>query len=137
MPRIVGFTGSSEIITPAQLDALPALLDGLTEFHHGSCWEADVKAARLVRSLFSFGVTIVSHPGPIGDESGVDDIILPSLPYLDRNRVIVDSSGELIACPRGTVEVLRSGTWATIRYARQLKRKITIIFRDGIVRVFE
>jgi hypothetical protein len=39
-------------------------------------------------------------------------------PYLERNHDIVDETTILIACPNGE-ERMRSGTWATVRYARQ------------------
>jgi hypothetical protein len=53
--------------------------------------------------------------------------------YLDRNHDIVDSSDLLIAVSESTVEVLRSGTWATIRYAKKLRKPIKIIYPDGKV----
>ncbi len=57
--------------------------------------------------------------------------VLESKPYLERNRDIVDASEVLIACPSTREEVMRSGTWATVRYARKKGMKITLIFRDG------
>lgn len=135
MNREVGFTGTEYGMTDIQKSVFVSLLDGLTLFRHGSCWGADVQAARIVRDLFSFGVHIVAHPGPVGDDSGIDDETLPPLPYLERNHVIVDLTGELIACPKGNNEVLRSGTWATIRYAHKIGRKVTIIFPGGHVKV--
>jgi hypothetical protein len=55
------------------------------------------------------------------------------LPYLHRNRKIVDDCVlGLLATPSGR-EVLRSGTWSTIRYARGLGRRITIFWPDGSV----
>lgn len=40
--------------------------------------------------------------------------------YLDRNREMVDGADVLIAFPKTAEEETRSGTWATIRYARKV-----------------
>ena len=50
-------------------------------------------------------------------------------PYLERNQDIADETGILLACPSGFKEVLRSGTWATIRRGKI----VAIIFPDGSV----
>lgn len=55
-------------------------------------------------------------------------LFIPIKPPLVRNHDIVDSTELLIACPKEQVEVLRSGTWATIRYAR--KKEITVWLID-------
>ena len=54
--------------------------------------------------------------------------------YLDRNHDIVDAADVLIAAPSGTTEKRRSGTWATVRYARKLGRTICVVLPDGVVR---
>src|SRR6185295_3683952 len=51
---------------------------------------------------------------------------------LDRNHDIVDETQMLIAAPKGPEEQ-RSGTWATVRYARKLGRRIVIVWPDGEV----
>jgi len=51
--------------------------------------------------------------------------------YLKRNKDIVKSTDMLIAFPFTQFEVIRSGTWQTIRYARKLKKKILIIYPNG------
>jgi len=52
-------------------------------------------------------------------------------PPLVRNRDIVDATDMLIAAPATRKEVLRSGTWATIRYAKKMKKWIYIIYPSG------
>jgi predicted Rossmann fold nucleotide-binding protein DprA/Smf involved in DNA uptake len=47
---------------------------------------------------------------------------------LVRNRAIVNSSGLLIAAPAGE-EILRSGTWSTVRYARSKDKRVRILER--------
>jgi outer membrane protein insertion porin family len=59
-------------------------------------------------------------------------VITTTVTPLDRNRAIVDSCDVLIACPKGPEEQ-RSGTWATVRYARKQKKRIVIIWPDGEV----
>jgi hypothetical protein len=49
-------------------------------------------------------------------------------PYLVRNREIVEGVDLLIACPKEPVEVLRSGTWATVRIARRLGVPVVLIW---------
>ncbi len=55
-------------------------------------------------------------------------------PYLKRNHDIVDESDILIGFPSSEEERLRSGTWATVRYARKTGKRIYIIFPDGKVK---
>jgi hypothetical protein len=50
-----------------------------------------------------------------------------------RNHDIVDETELLIACPGELAEAVRSGTWATVRYARKLGRPIVIFWPDGSV----
>jgi hypothetical protein len=40
-----------------------------------------------------------------------------------------------VAAPRTPIETLRSGTWATVRYARAYGRPVWIVLPDGSVRV--
>lgn len=54
-------------------------------------------------------------------------------PYLERNQDIVRSTELLLATPENNVEQQRSGTWATIRFARKMNKSIIIIDTDGIV----
>lgn len=61
-----------------------------------------------------------------------DDIRDP-LPPLERNHRIVDACDVLIACPKDAQEQLRSGTWATVRYARKQGKRVIVITPDGTV----
>jgi len=140
----IGFTGTSEPQQNAQLEALTTELlrlhDAglLDEFHHGDCINADENADCIV--LFRTTARVVAHP-PINAIarafcSGVKGRFerREPKPYLERNRDIVDETDELIACPRAKLEQQRSGTWATIRYARKMGKPITIIFPDGRIK---
>lgn len=52
-------------------------------------------------------------------------------PPLERNCIMVRRCNVLIATPRGFAEELRSGTWATIRFARKIGRPIRVVWPDG------
>ncbi len=41
--------------------------------------------------------------------------------------------GLMVAAPKSFAEELRSGTWATVRYARKQKKPVVIVFPDGSV----
>jgi len=82
-------------------------------------------------------VAVIGHPGdwpPLTSKEAVatSHPLHPCRPHLDRNRPIVDSCDVLLACPHGPEEP-RSGTWATIRYARKVGRKIFVFWPDGKV----
>jgi hypothetical protein len=83
------------------------------------------------------GYNITIHPPSNGKkralckDKGVT--ILPPRPYMERNQNIVNQSDVLIGVPKDTKEVIRSGTWATIRRARKRKMMILIIWPDGMV----
>lgn len=48
------------------------------------------------------------------------DMLIKEKSYLNRNKDIIDQSDFLIACPQDKEqEVLRSGTWSTIRNAKK------------------
>jgi hypothetical protein len=56
---------------------------------------------------------------------------MPEAPFLKRNKNIVDYTDLLVACPNGFEEVIRSGTWATWRYAVKQEKLWIIIWPDG------
>lgn len=119
----LGFTGTRMGMSREQKVSFDALLFELqpTEFHHGGCVGADAQAHEIVRHRLP-ECRIVIHPtrpGPHRASELVADELRDEAPPLDRNRTIVDSVEHMAAAPLGDQEVLRSGTWATIRYARK------------------
>lgn len=132
----VGFTGSRHRITPAQVGAVASRLRmlrdvyGADEFHHGDCVEADAAAAAVAREL---GLRVVAHPptNPRFRAWFPSDEERAPLPYLDRDRAIVEAVAVLIACPRTWVEEQRSGTWFTVRRARRRRIGRMVIGPDG------
>jgi len=134
----VGFTGTQEGLTIPQVQTLIEVFEMveqstvISEFHHGDCIGADKMAALAAQDL---GATIVGHPpdNPSKRCFFESDEQRDEKPYLVRNHEIVDEVGMLIACPKGPSEELRSGTWATVRYARKKKLDTVIIYPDGNV----
>ena len=136
----VGFTGSRTGITVAQASELLDLLAQLpagTWFHHGDCRGADAQAHEIAQAQ---SLKISVHP-PINRGARAfttGDFTHPEAPYMRRNSEIVAATSWLIATPNGYDEVARgSGTWATIREAKRLGKKVTIIFPNGVKETFD
>lgn len=134
-----GFTGTQNGMTDRQRQALIKYLAEVPRFrwHHGDCIGADAESHAIVMAM---SLPVILHP-PTNPRKrafcqGAMEIRLEQ-DYLVRNHQIVDESVRLIACPSGFEETMRSGTWATVRYARKFPRQklITIIWPDGNVTV--
>jgi hypothetical protein len=135
----VGFTGTQVGMTGDQSAAVYTLLltfksekEG-NEFHHGGCVGADVQAAALARAA---GYKTIRHPGDNPekqDDLFLDDDYRVVLENLARNRLIVDETSMMIAAPKEDKEVLRSGTWATIRYARKVDKPLYVVQPSGLI----
>ena len=127
----VGFTGTADPTTVAQREAFHDWLQGQEpgEFHHGDCVNADADAGTIA---FILGWTVVLHPPSNESKRAFSSFhyAMPAKPYLDRNHDIVDATKILCAMPKGREE-LRSGTWATVRYARKLKRPVVFFWPNG------
>jgi len=130
---IVGFTGTQKGATEAQLAGLGELLADATEAHHGDCIGADAQFHDLCIEL---GKPVVIHPPDVETKrahcEGYADI-LPAKAYKARNHDIVDASDVLFATPDGFKEKQRSGTWATVRYARKQGKRVVVVLPDGSV----
>lgn len=127
----LGFTGTQHGATRAQMTKVAELLTGelMPEhaLHVGDCVGADEQAAWLAWAL---QVLVVGHPPDKGDKRAFFPHYFATfdpLPYLARNRELVETCDALIACPQTAREELRSGTWATVRHARSRRRLAFII----------
>ena len=132
---IVSFTGTQDGMTSDQKYELENLLNQLeaSEFHHGDCEGADEEAHDIALGM---GLKIVKHP-PTNPRKrafckGAAEV-REEKDYLIRNHDNVDEGEVLIATPKEMVEKIRSGTWATVRYARKKGRDIFIVYRDGTI----
>lgn len=131
---IVGFTGTSSGMSAPQKSRLFAMLgeQRWLEAHHGDCVGADAEFHAMCRAL---RLRVIVHP-PILEHKRArcdGDVVLEPQDYLIRNRSIVDSCSLLVAAPKMAFEELRSGTWATIRYARKVRRQRRLILPSGEV----
>lgn len=129
---IIGFTGTREGMSILQC----ALLDGALarlcprEAHHGDCANGDEAFHHAVRRMWP-RCHIVIHP-PTDDRLRAyceGDEIRDPKPYLVRNLQLVACIDELVAAPRTDIEELKSGTWATIRYARRAGKPVHMLRR--------
>ena len=141
---IIGFTGTQDGMTPQQKQKFEALLNyyKCQEFHAGDCVGADSEAHDIALNKAS---KIVIHPPNYANKrafcdkktkNGVDLQVLPEKWYIDRNHDIVDFCETMLATPREYSEQIRSGTWATIRYAKKIKKPLVVIFPDGTLKSY-
>lgn len=107
-----------------------------TEVHHGDCVGVDALVHDLADALM---LKIVIHPPTDPRRRAFCNrrhvtnriSIRTPAPYLERNRQMVDEVDHLIAIPGTGQEQVRSGTWATVRYARKKIKHIVIIWPNG------
>jgi len=135
----IGITGSRESIRPEQVQTFNHTLEswhnagfGIT-LHHGDCIGVDetLSAQALAR-----GYKVVAHPPDIETHrafASSHEVRSPKS-YLVRNRDIVNESVVLLGFPSDGTEVVRSGTWSTIRYAWTALHRdcVWVIPPDGV-----
>ena len=99
--------------------------DTVFSWHHGDCVGGDELFHTILNDELRLRNQVVIHP-PTNEthrafcKGRVIRVILPAKPYLIRNKEIVNSSKILLALPKDRErEEKRSGTWATVRYARK------------------
>lgn len=132
----VGFTGTRAQLTGAQRSSLTDELvslktKGYRTLHHGDCQGADAVAGEIA---YMMGFWVVTHPPVKPDVRAFSSYINEEREpkdYLDRDRDIVDESYFILATPSDYHEVVRSGTWYTVRYARRQGKLGLIVFPDG------
>ena len=136
----VGFSGTQVGTTDEQLAAVVEYLKeikhryqhhklralfafGDFEFHFGDCIGADEEVAE---EAYKLGYNLHVHPSTLTKKRAfvnkrlrIDVVNYDPKPPLNRNHDIVDAVKYFIATPKEQKEVLRSGTWATIRYAKK------------------
>jgi hypothetical protein len=137
----VGFTGTQrgmsyfqQILVEKRLALLaPELLI------HGACVGADYQADKFAAQL---AIDRHAYPSNVYTKRVSEQVLRAhegsSLLYeptplapLTRNKFIVEKCDFLIACPGEEFERLRSGTWATIRYAKKVGRSGVIFYPSG------
>jgi hypothetical protein len=147
----IGFTGTRAGMNDRQRELVKAVLDSLAwaathgplrlkerpEFYHGGADGAD-EEADAEACLLGYVITVHPCPGVTADEvtgtngrgtfNGHEVAWREVLPPLVRNRNIVDECDLLIAAPKRRAEERRSGTWATVRYARKVGRPTLMVW---------
>jgi hypothetical protein len=137
----VGFTGTRRGLTRAQDAALQEVLrsfQDVWEAHHGDCQGADERFHFLVKGIHPL-VRRVLHPPleTVARAFCVAEEHRSPLTYLARNRALVealvDPEDVLVACPSEPAEQRRGGTWSTVRYARNLGKRVLLVLPRGLV----
>ena len=137
---ILGFTGTRRGMTAVQKAALAGCVAVLPERAiHGGAVGADEEfdAFLIGAGMKSWDIDV--YPADLGRWQKWSDVGRATYAVdasLLRNRMIVRRCDYLIAAPATAEEVHRSGTWATIRYARRpiARRPIAILLPEGGVR---
>ena len=136
----IGFTGTQSLapVAPERIAKLESAMrmlackDPIT-LHHGDCVGADALAHDIALKLRKEGrsVGIEIHPPENSYKRAWcegQNVMHEVKPYLDRNHDIVDAASVMLALPQDPErEVLRSGTWATVRYSRKKCKRLVII----------
>jgi hypothetical protein len=141
----LGVTGTDKGITRRQRKMFITVLDFLSktappeELHHGDCIGADQQFHVLYGKFVERFIgrhTIRIHP-PINERArawctggyGAEVKWYREKEYLERNDDIAKACDLLIAAPE-TMEynVLRSGTWSTVRYAKKRGKPVIILW---------
>lgn len=130
---ILGFTGTRTGMSREQRKRVDRIIDELspTLAVHGDCVGADDQFHDL---CLDHHIPIEIYPCILLSQrancKGALCVHPPRDPLL-RNHDIVDRCDLLLATPKGNREVMRSGTWATIRYALRRGKKVRIVYSDG------
>ena len=134
---IVTITGSQKGWTPEQRAFMRDVLANTSFLHHGACPGVDQQC----HTEFAKPHKTKAWPSNMEQlrcalhrlaQSHVHSV----MPPLVRNRRMVDEAHRVYACPKEFHEIVRSGTWATIRYAKKTGKFLTIIWPDGTIAVF-
>ena len=122
-------------MTPEQEGKVATLLNILcpTQVHQGDCIGADAQFVDLAFDEMLQGLEVHCHPPTNNKHRAFADChtLHPTKGYLERNKDIVKAADIMIACPKEDGEVVRSGTWSTIRYAEAQGVLTIIVYTDG------
>jgi hypothetical protein len=132
----IGVTGTQKGMSDLQLicycQCLAKLITlyGVDELrlHHGRCIGADEQMFFIAKMT---GIWTIAHPPIQQDRMSKfeSDENRAAADFLVRNHNIVDECDILIVAPFENHEILRSGTWATYRYAKKIGTNFIILDR--------
>lgn len=136
----VGFTGTSRGMRLKQARRIEDVIKSMglrhlgpqVTAHVGDCVGADAEFYGMARR---HAWRIIGHVPINPNHRAFLDYTeeMPKLPYLDRNRKIVESCQLLIGAPYEMEEQMRGGTWWTLRHARHRGRAHVIVYPDGSI----
>ena len=131
---IVGFTGSREGLSYTQMMQLEEVVRGLSPDNgiHGDCIGSDADFHYICKTVLR--IPIIIRPCNLNEQRAFCRgavIVHPAKAPIERNHDIVNECNILIACPKEESEILRSGTWATVRYARKIGKKVIMIGKEA------
>lgn len=134
---IIGFTGTRNGMTDEQKAEVTSFLsrtfldEPWAKGLHGDCIGADADFDAICKEL---GMEVNIRPCTHKSRAHCDSPALaePKAP-LDRNKDIVNDAHIMVACPPTEHELLRSGTWSTIRYARKKNKTLVVVYPSGKV----
>ena len=146
-PTIVSFTGTRKGLSPVQRDQFRLLVAGIglnlraCEWHVGGADGADVQATDIMLQAGATPERMHIHPCPgvtldklaavFGRDVAERFHWHEVFPPLVRNRHMAEVCWLLVAAPETDVEQLRSGTWATVRYARKASKPVVMLSRGN------
>jgi hypothetical protein len=134
---VIGMTASRKPPSEKQIAWLRQQIERAHELHHGACIGGDEAGHD---AAIETDIVIVVHP-PSNESKMMPRhkfaqraciYVMPSKPYHDRNRDIVDAADEMIALPDGPRRP-HSGTWYTVGYAEKMGKPVTLCYPDGTV----
>lgn len=102
----------------------------VVEFYHGDCIGSDAEAHAIYVDVFGSADNIYILPANVRGKRAYckSPNIMPEDDPLSRNESIVRITTALLATPKEPREILRSGTWATIRCAHRYKKYVRVFF---------
>lgn len=137
----VAVTGTATGGTPEQLATLCELLwrPSIRTLRHGDCVGVDAQAHELMVVRPGGRSQIIIHPPRNPQRRAFCDdydLAKPLKEYLERDQDLAMACDMLLAVPSHDKEQLRSGTWATARYAYKAGKLVLIIHCDGNIEPF-
>lgn len=131
--RYIAFTGTQKGMTEKQHSAVFMFFRRTPDFDevaHGDCIGADAQFHEIASE---YDVFVNIFPPTVEKKRAFcnGSAIRTPKPYLQRNHDMVDWCDVLIAAPSTSAERLRSGTWATVRYALKAGKTVIIVNPDG------
>lgn len=109
-------------------DVIEKLPGGVT-LYSGGAHGVDTAAAMIALKREDIDVILVVpidqfYNYRLARDAGLTQVIEVEGSYMNRNSALAEIADELIAFPRTAREILRSGTWSTIRRFRKLEKPV-------------